>query len=399
TQATETRMPIQFSFDASTLTAAGYLERADLTTGSYPGLDYPTYRSAVAPNQSIATSGGVDVFAMTFVAGETYKFDIDNGAIDLELDLINQSGLRVATNDNASGGLDPFLSYTATQTGTYFVAVHHASNDYVDGSFKFEGTSGPTGAYRFAVSTPALTTYNYTLTSAGESKSYSDNAQTIRAQGGNDTIWLNGGNDIGLGGDNDDTLYGGNNSDELSGGSGLDRLYGDAGEDVLRGGGDADSLYGGTERDSLTGGTGSDVLSGGSGNDVLWGESGNDTLYGDDGNDFLRGGEGLDILYGGSGADTFHFFPGEAPANDYATEDRIEDFQIGDLIDLSDLAWGTLTWRGTQGFTAANQVRIVELSSGYTDVRVNLDSDATAEVEVLVKPAGTFHLLADDFIF
>jgi Ca2+-binding RTX toxin-like protein len=391
-------MPTQFSFDASTLATAGYLDRADLTTGSYPGLDYPTYYSAVAPAQSIATSGGVDVVAMTLVAGETYKFDIDNGAIDLELDIINQSGLRVAISDNYNGGTDPFLSFTATQTGTYFIAVHHAANDYVDGSFQFEGTPGPTGTYKFAVSTPTLPTYSYTLTNNSESKSYSDNSQTVRALGGNDTVWLNGGNDIGLGGDNDDTLYGGIGSDELSGGNGADRLWGDAGDDVLRGGGDADRLYGGTERDSMTGGTGNDILYGGSSNDVLWGESGSDTLYGDEGNDVLRGGEGLDVLYGGSGADTFHFLPGEAPPNDYATEDRIEDFQIGDRIDLSDLAWGTLAWRGTQAFSGAYQVRIVELSSGYTDVRVNLDADSTAEFEVLVKPAGTFHLIAEDFL-
>ncbi|EYD75482.1 RTX toxin [Rubellimicrobium mesophilum DSM 19309] len=391
-------MPLTFSFDASTLTSAGYLDRADLTTGSYPGLDYPTYFSGVAPSQSIATSGGVDVFAMTLVAGGTYKFDIDSGVIDLELDIIDQTGLRVGGSDNYGTSIDPFLSLTASRTGTYFVAVHHAANDYVDGSFRFEGTPGPTGAYSFAVSTPTLPTYNYTLTNLSDSKSYSDNSQTVRALGGNDSVWLNGGNDIGLGGDGADTVYGGIGSDELSGAAGQDRLDGDAGDDVLRGGADSDRLDGGSDRDSLQGGSGNDVLSGGSGNDILWGESGGDTLYGGDGNDVLRGGDGLDVMYGGAGVDTFHFLPGEAPANDYATEDRIEDFQIGDVIDLSDLAWGVLSWRGTLGFTAANQVRIVELSSGYTDVRVNLDADSTAELEVLVKPVGGFHLIQDDFI-
>ena len=391
-------MPLTFSFDASTLTSAGYLGRADLSTGSHPGLDYPTYFSGVAPSQSIATSGGVDVFSMTLVAGETYKFDIDSGLIDLELDIINQAGLRVANSDNYGGGIDPFLSFTATTTGTYFVAVHHASNNYVDGSFRFEGTPGPTGSYSFAVSAPSLPTYTYTLTSRDDSKSYSNNSQTVRGLGGNDSIWLNGGNDIGLGGDGADTVYGGTGSDELSGGTGRDRLTGDSGDDVLRGGTDVDRLSGGLDRDSLLGGSGNDVLDGGAGNDILWGESGNDTLIGGEGNDFLRGGEGLDVMYGGAGADTFHFLPGEAPANDYATEDRIEDFQIGDMIDLSDLAWGVLSWQGNAAFTGANQVRIVALSSGYTDVRVNLDSDSTAEFEVLVKPSGNFHLLQDDFI-
>ena len=167
---------------------------------------------------------------------------------------------------------------------------------------------------------------------------------------------------------------------------------------MLRGGADADRLYGGSERDGLSGGTGNDLLSGGTGSDILWGEAGADELFGGDGNDFLRGGADLDVLYGGAGADTFHFLRGEAPPSNYAVEDRIEDFQIGDLIDLSDLAWGALNWRGQLAFSGANQVRLVELSSGYTDVRVNLDSDATAELEVLVKPVGGFHLIQDDFI-
>jgi Ca2+-binding RTX toxin-like protein len=391
-------MPYSFKFDASTPTTAGYLDRANFTTGSYPGLDYPSYRSAVAPSQSIATSGGVDVVAITLVAGQTYKFDIDGAALDLELDIINQSGIRVGGSDNTSDGRDPFLSFTPTQTGTYFVAVHHASNDYVNGSFGFEGTPGPTGAYKLFVSTPTVTSYSYTQTNASESYSYSDASQTVKALGGNDYVLLNGGNDIALGGSGSDSLYGGTGSDELSGESGADRVEGGSGDDVLRGGSEADRLYGGTERDGLSGGTGNDLLFGGAGNDTLWGEAGADTVYGEAGNDFIRGGEGLDVLYGGSGADTFHFLRGEAPANDYATEDRIEDFQIGDRIDLSDLYSGTLAWRGTGAFTGANQVRLVELDNGYVDVRVNLDSDSTAEFEVLVRTSGGFDLIRDDFI-
>lgn len=390
--------PYLFSFDASHLTTAGYLERAYFRKGSYPGLDYPTYYSAVAPSQSISTSGGVDVVAMTLVAGQTYKFDIDYGAIDLELDIINQAGIRVGGSDNYNGGSDPFLSFTATQTGTYFIAVHHTSNDYINGSFQFEGTPGPTGRYQLSISTPTLPTYSYTLTNYSESRSYSDASQTVRAQGGNDSIRLNGGNDIGLGGYGNDSLYGGAGSDELAGGYDQDLLDGGSGEDVLRGDAGADRLYGRSERDSLSGGSGNDLLSGGTGHDILWGEAGADKLFGDDGNDFLRGGGGLDVLYGGAGADRFHFLRGEAPPSNYAAEDRIEDFQIGDGIDLSDLAWGTLAWRGSYGFTGANQVRVVKLDNGYTDVRVNLDWDSAAELEVLVKTVGGFNLIKEDFI-
>lgn len=395
-------MPTPFAFDASYITTAGYLDRADFTTGSAPGVDYPTHYSALAANQSISTYGGVDVFAITLVAGETYTFDIDNGTggssyIDLELDIISQSGIKVGGNDNANGGLDPFLRFTATQTGTYFVAVHHSSNDYVNGSFEFERTGYHTGDYRLVVSTPTIPKV-HVLTNYSEYRSYSSGLnETVKALGGNDTILLNGGNDIALGGDGNDSLSGGSGSDELSGGAGRDQLDGGAGDDVLRGGLDHDTLRGGTERDALTGGSGHDLLYGGSGHDTVWGESGNDVLYGDGGNDILRGGSGIDRLFGGSGADTFHFLPGEAPPSDSSVEDRIEDFQIGDLIDLSDLAWGTLTWRGTGSLTGAGQVSVVRLANGYTDVRVSLDADAASEFEVLVKTSG-FSLLKEDFI-
>lgn len=94
----------------------------------------------------------------------------------------------------------------------------------------------------------------------------------------------------------------------------------------------------------------------------------------------------------------FHFLRGEAPASNVAAEDQIEDFQVGDTIDLGDLIWGTLGWQGSSSFTSANQVRLVELDSGYVDVRVNLDADSAAEFEVLVKTDGSFNLIQDDFI-
>jgi Ca2+-binding RTX toxin-like protein len=390
-------MATQFSFDASYLQTAGTLERAYLTKGTYPGLDYPNYASGVAPDQSISTRGGVDVFAMTLVAGQTYKFDIDNASIDLEIDIINQAGQRVGGNDDSSGSDNPFLSFTASRTGTYFIAVHHAANDYVDGFFDWERPSAPTGSYRFFVSAQTMPSYSYNLSDASQSLSYSNNSQEVLADGGNDAIWLNGGNDIGLGGSGSDRLYGGSGMDELSGQSGSDRLEGGSGDDVLRGGSEGDRLFGGTERDGLSGGTGDDQLSGGSGRDTLWGEAGRDTVFGGDGDDFIRGGGGLDRLYGGAGDDTFHFLRGEAPASSYSNEDRIEDFRVGDRIDFSDLLFGELGWRGARGFSAANQVQVVELSNGYTDVRVNLDGDSASELEVLVRTSG-FDLLREDFI-
>ena len=397
-------MPYRFSFDTSTITTAALLERGNFSKGTGPGVDNPNHYSAVAPYQSISTYGGVDVVAMTLIAGQSYTFDIDNGTggasyIDLQLDVINQAGTLVATSDNPTSTIrDPYLTFTAQVSGTYYVAVHHADNDYINGSFKFEGTGGNTGDYSLVISTPVLP-YAYTLTNYSESRTYSDYAQTVRAMGGNDTISLRGGNDIGLGGDGDDRLYGGTGSDELSGGNGYDRLYGDSGDDVLNGGTGNDVLYGGSERDSVNGGAGNDLLYGGTGNDIVWGDSGNDHLYGDSGNDILRGGTGIDTLTGGLGADTFHFMPGEANYDAYGfNEDRIQDFYYDDVIDLSDMAWGTLGWRGSYGFTGANQVRVVRQSDGSQSVQVNLDTDSTPEQCILVRTSGNFSLISSDFI-
>ena len=394
-------MPFTFQYDTSYITSAGLLERGLFSTGSGYGIDNPNHYSASAPYQSISTYGGVDVVAMTLVAGQSYTFDIDNGIggsnpIDLQLDIINQAGSLVRTVDDTSSGRDPYLTFTPTVTGTYYVAVHQAGNDYVNGSFKFEGTGSDTGDYILNISTPVLP-YAYTLTNYSETRSYSDYAQTVRALGGNDVITLRGGNDIALGGDGADRIYGGWGSDELSGNAGADRLYGESGDDVLNGGLANDVLYGGSERDSVNGGSGNDLAYGGTGNDIVWGDTGNDTLLGESGNDILRGGTGVDRLYGGAGADSFHFMRGEANYDAYGfNEDRIHDFDYYDVIDLSDMAWGTLAWRGSYGFTAANQVRVSHNSDGSKSVQINLDSDRTPEQCILVN--ANFNLTSGDFI-
>lgn len=399
-------MPTSFTFNAHSIATAGLLERANLTKGPGPGVNDPTQFSAYTPSQTIGATGEVDVFAITLIAGQTYTFDIDNGygdagSIDLQLDVINQSGLLVATSDNpAASDLDPLLRFTATTSGTYYVAVHHADNDYVSGSFRFDGVGGGTGDYSLVVSTPLLPNA-ITLTNAAETRTFSNAAQTVRCRGGADTIYLHSGNDIGQGGDGNDRLWGGTGSDELTGGLGDDRLNGESGDDVLHGGLGNDILNGGSERDSANGGFGNDIVYGGLGDDQVWGDAGNDHLYGDAGNDTVRGGIGIDTMFGGAGADSFVFLAGDANFDSAGfNEDRIQDFSAEDVIDLTDVAWGTLAWRGTGAFTDAGQVRINDLRSsiGYQEVQVNLDYDAAPELAILVKTSGNMALISSDFL-
>ena len=66
-------------------------------------------------------------------------------------------------------------------------------------------------------------------------------------------------NSISAGAGND-TLYGNTGNDTLNGGNGNDLLYGDAGSDVINGGAGNDTLYGGAGGDTLTGGDGKDIF-------------------------------------------------------------------------------------------------------------------------------------------
>ena len=61
-------------------------------------------------------------------------------------------------------------------------------------------------------------------------------------------------------GKGDDTIYGNTGNDTILGGEGNDLLYGDAGNDIINGGAGDDSLYGGMGRDTLTGGDGVDIF-------------------------------------------------------------------------------------------------------------------------------------------
>ncbi len=386
-------MATTYTFDASYPQTATQLERANLTTGSRPeswfDYDGTAWVSAISPSQSISTYGGVDVFAVTMVQGQTYELDIDLAQLNLQIDILDQTGRRVATNDGS--GFNAFLEYTASKTGQYYVAIRHTDNEYTN-NFDWQRDTAQTGSYKFSFAASNSSTYQpganrtYNLNDNGNSYLFTEAADEVRGNGGNDYLELRGGNDIVLGGTGADTVKGESGMDDLMGDSGNDSLYGGSGDDVIRGGLDADILYGGTDRDGLLGG---------SGNDVLFGDSGHDTLSGEAGSDALRGGTGIDVLFGGSGADAFRFYNGESAAsstNTTAYLDSIRDFRRsdGDKIDLrfadgdsSDL----LTWRGTSGFSGADQVRIntSNVQAGYLEVQVNLDNDSPAELEFLVR--------------
>lgn len=405
-------MPTTFDFNANTLKTEDYLLQTSFTPGNAPGINDPSASSAVAPNQFIDVPGDVDIVAVTLFKDQVYTLDADYGAgdgagesVDLEFDLIDAKGNLITnisdgspTDRGSSSTLDPRFTFSVNLTGTYFIAVHTEGVDYADGEFRFEGTGG-TGDYGFVVSSPQVADQTR-LTNDSDNESFNNAAQNVLALKGNDVVSLEGGKDIAAGGDGRDTLFGGNGSDELAGEGGEDTLDGGNGTDVLIGGVGRDTLTGGGANDHLNGGASVDTLNGGNGRDALLGQRGRDVLNGGTGDDFLRGGASVDTLIGGTGADTFHFLTGESAFDDDGlNEDRIQDFDSSDLIDLSDLKDELLDFIGGADFTAENQVRIEDFRdiNGYQEVQVNLDADDRPELAFLVNSEG-FRLGENDFL-
>ena len=144
-------------------------------------------------------------------------------------------------------------------------------------------------------------------------------ANSVLGANGNDFINGRAGNDSLYGMDGNDTLVGGAGGDLLNGGMGTDRAqYNDAtagltvdlqtpGSNTGIAAGDSyvsiEDLYGSNFDDNLRGDGGSNSILGANGNDIIFGRAGNDTLMGGDGNDTLVGGTGVDVLGGGTGTD------------------------------------------------------------------------------------------------
>lgn len=206
----------------------------------------------------------------------------------------------------------------------------------------------------------------------GDDLLFGDNGNDrLEGDDGDDLIIGNLGNDRLRGDDGDDALFGGSGNDRLRGEDGDDLLFGGSGDDNLKGGDGDDTLVGESGNDFGRGGDGDDlfIATTGDGDDQYYGEAGNDTYdfsrtsadavvdlaagtaisfdIGSDqiigfetisagsGNDTLMASSDTEVFIGGAGNDTFVFRSAEEAGLHHNNRDRIEDFEIGDTVDVS----------------------------------------------------------------
>jgi Ca2+-binding RTX toxin-like protein len=382
-----------FSFSSDYFGTFDILSQTKLSTGGPGGqINNPAHFSAIAAGQAIDFSDDRDIFAMAMTDGQSFTFDIDFAAnfgnhVDVEIDIVDSSGNLVATNDDggvldpgSSSPLDPLFTFTASQTGLYFVVVKHAPNDYLDGRFDFDNGGSGTGNYQLNVSTAALPPLTV-LSNSADTVTFGGAANRVEGRGGNDRLDMGGGDDIANGGNGNDRIWGRSGDDQLLGGAGHDRLFGNGGNDVLVGGNGDDLLRGEGGADDLMGGSGWDELYGGGGNDVLWGEG------------------GADDLWGGGGNDEFVFT--DVADSTYWDPDFIGDFNYvtgnNDVVNLAGVYDGKLDFIGTSQFNCrAGELRDVNLGGGLRELQVDVDGDGCADMAILVQFDYTF--IASDFV-
>jgi Ca2+-binding RTX toxin-like protein len=125
------------------------------------------------------------------------------------------------------------------------------------------------------------------------------------------------------------------------------------------------------------------------GDHAIDGKDGDDRIVANTGNGQLTGGKGGDLLDGGAGIDTAH----EGSAQSVSMNQ-------GDMIDLfdavSNVADPPLSFIGTNGFSAPNQVRFF-FEGDHTVVAINTSGNSGAETEIEL--AGKVNPVSSDFAF
>lgn len=126
------------------------------------------------------------------------------------------------------------------------------------------------------------------------------------------------------------------------------------------------------------------------------GTSGANILIGNSGANRLIGGAGKDTHTGGAGSDRF-VFSAKTDSAVGSNRDTITDFTVAGSLERIDLSGfsGTFAFRGTGSFTSSGKEVSYKFSGANTLVKIDLDSDKAAEMEILL--IGHKVLTAGDF--
>jgi Ca2+-binding RTX toxin-like protein len=341
------------------------------TAGAYDVDANPNITNATTlPHATInatATGGTVEYYRIDVtVAGAQAIFDIDGpGTLtDSILELVNSSGVVLASNDTGTGDPQPpgrddaYLTYTFATAGTYYIRV----GQWTGSSVAQPLTAGMTYQLHISLQGAAAVTTTVTANNTSSAMLYGGEGDdflqgtiandTLDGGSGKDTASFvhafNGGSTTGVtvdlnvqgvaqntvaagmdtligienlvGSALNDTLIGNADANMIEGGLGDDTLIGGAGDDTASYAGAAAgvtvslALQGSAQN---TGSAGTDTLSGfqnllGSAfNDTLTGDAAENSLYGGAGDDILNPGANaggtVDLLDGGVGSDTASF--------------------------------------------------------------------------------------------
>lgn len=154
-----------------------------------------------------------------------------------------------------------------------------------------------------------------------------------------------------------------------------ERLFGGFWNDTIKALGGDDSVYGNRGNDTIFCGYGNDFSCGGDGNDSIAGQWGNDDLFGGDfdknnipidtGNDNLSGGLGNDTLRSAGGNDTF--WGGEGYDTFYIMDNFQGTVRIKDLVGVDDVISLPSLYRNSVKITDTDKGTLIELLNTSKD--------------------------------
>ncbi|MEB3360002.1 MAG: DVUA0089 family protein [Synechococcales bacterium] len=139
-----------------------------LTTATFTGLTNQTpgtanYMGAIGDNPNTNPTFDTDFYAVQLGAGDTFTADLDvtpDSYLDAVFRLFDAQGNEVTFSyDNTAPGedpsYDPFLSFTATEAGNYFLGISGFGNFDYDPFVEASGISGGTGGYSLTLAVEA----------------------------------------------------------------------------------------------------------------------------------------------------------------------------------------------------------------------------------------------------